>query len=143
METLDSEHGWIVTHLSVIYPWQIDHMDHVNVQFYAALFDQATWSFFSEYGITRDYLLGTKRGMAALVQHTEYKHELFAGSVIEIMSRLNSVSAKTVTFAHNMYLRPDHILVATTELTGVHMDRQKRKSIQFPDDILLRLKKSL
>ena len=70
METLDSEHGWIVTHLSVIYPWQIDHMDHVNVQFYAALFDQATWSFFSEYGITRDYLLGTKRGMAALVQHT-------------------------------------------------------------------------
>ena len=143
MEKPDSEYGWIITHISAIYPWQIDHMGHMNVQFYASLFDQATWSFFSEYGITGDYLRNNERGMAALIQHTEYKHELFAGSVVEIRSKLNSATPKTINFTHRMYLRPEHILVATTEFTGVHMDRNKRKSIPFPDDIFQRMKSNL
>ncbi|MCL5783613.1 MAG: thioesterase family protein [Candidatus Thermoplasmatota archaeon] len=143
METPDSERGWIVTHISVIYPWQMDHMGHMNVQFYASLFDQATWSFFSEYGITRNYLMDNERGMAALVQHTEYKHELFAGSVVEIRSRLDSATPKIINFTHRMYLRQAQILVATTEFTGVHVDRSKRKSVPFPDDILQRLKSSI
>ncbi len=31
----------IETYRGVVYPWQMDQMDHMNVQFYTARFDQA------------------------------------------------------------------------------------------------------
>jgi len=33
----------IETYRGVVYPWQMDHMDHMNVQFLYRRFDEATW----------------------------------------------------------------------------------------------------
>ena len=33
---------WRTTHMGTVYPWQADHMNHMNVQFYTAKFDEAT-----------------------------------------------------------------------------------------------------
>ena len=33
----------IETYRGVVYPWQMDHMGHMNVRFYSARFDEATW----------------------------------------------------------------------------------------------------
>jgi acyl-CoA thioesterase FadM len=42
----------IETYRGVVYPWHIDHVGHMNIQFYTARFDEATWQFLSRLGLS-------------------------------------------------------------------------------------------
>jgi len=127
------------TFVGVIYPNQLDHMGHVNVQYYASMFDQATWTFLSEFGITSEYMKANRRGMAAVSQHTNYLLELFSGDIVEIQTKLLEVSEKTIRFVHTMRRRPQMDTIATSELVGVHFDTEIHKSCPFPQEIKERL----
>ena len=118
-----------------VYPWQLDHMGHMNVQFYTARFDEATWHFFASLGITPGYLRDAGRGMAAVEQFTSYKSELVAGSLIRIESELIELRPKTVKFRHRMYDAESGREAASTELVAVHIDAALRKSVPFPPSI--------
>lgn len=130
------KHGTLETYRGVVYPWHIDHIGHMNVQFYTARFDEATWHFFAAIGITSAYLKTNGRGMAAVDQHTQYKQELHAGALIRITSELLEMKPKTVRFRHRMYNAETGDEVAITELVGVHMDTATRRSVRLPADIL-------
>ncbi len=41
----------IETYRGVIYPWNCDHMGHMNVQYYVGKFDEATWQLFAFLGM--------------------------------------------------------------------------------------------
>lgn len=125
----------IETYRGVVYPNQLDHMDHMNVQWYTSKFDEATWHLFSHVGITNQYIHEHKRGMAALEQLTKYKSEVVAGDLLVIRSKVLEVSEKTIRFLHIMYNAVDEHEVATSELLGLHLDREKRKSCVFPEVI--------
>ena len=125
----------IETYRGVVYPWQMDHMDHMNVQFYTARFDEATWHLFAALGMTTGYFKANRRGMAALEQRTRYKRELQAGALIRVGSELLEAKPKTIRFVHRMYDTESGEEVATTELVGAHIDTEARKAVPFPDDI--------
>lgn len=127
------------TFVGVVYPHYIDHMGHVNVQYYASMFDQATWAFLSEFGITSEYMKANRRGMAAVSQQTKYLLELFSGDIVEIQTELLEVTEKTIRFVHTMRRRPQIDTIATSELVGVHFDTEVRKSCPFPQEIKERL----
>jgi acyl-CoA thioester hydrolase len=114
-------------------------MGHVNVQYYASMFDQATWAFLSEFGITSEYMKANRRGMAAVSQQTKYLLELFSGDIVEIQTELLEVTEKTIRFVHTMRRRPQIDTIATSELVGVHFDTEVRKSCPFPQEIKERL----
>ena len=61
-------------------------MGHMNVAFYVAKFDEATWQLFAAMGLTRTRFQSDKSGMAGLEQHIEYKRELYPGDVITVTS---------------------------------------------------------
>ena len=126
----------VETYRGVVYPWQIDQVGHMNVQFYTARFDEATWHFFAAIGITSAYLKLNGRGMAAVDQHTRYRKELHAGALIRITSELLEIKSKTVRFRHRMYDAESGEEVAVTDLVGVHMDTATRRSVPFPQEIL-------
>jgi acyl-CoA thioester hydrolase len=128
----------IETYRGVVYPWQMDHMDHMNVQFYTARFDEATWHLFAALGMTTRYFKENRRGMAALEQRTLYKRELHAGALIRITSELLETKPKTIRFLHRMYDTENGAEVASTELVGAHIDTEARKAVPFPDDIVRR-----
>ena len=128
----------IETYRGVVYPWQMDHMDHMNVQFYAARFDEATWHLFAALGMTTRYFKENRRGMAALEQRTLYKRELHPGALIRISSELLEMKPKTVRFLHRMYDTESGEEVASSELVGAHIDTGARKAVPFPDDIVKR-----
>jgi acyl-CoA thioester hydrolase len=128
----------IETYRGVVYPWQMDHMDHMNVQFYTARFDEATWHFFAALGMTTSYFKENRRGMAALEQRTLYKQELHAGTLIRITSELLEMKPRTIRFLHRMYDTESGEEVATSELVGAHIDSGARKAVLFPDDIVAR-----
>jgi len=129
----------VETYRGTVYPWQLDHVGHMNVQFYTARFDEATWHLLSHLGITSAYLRVERRGMAAVEQHTRYKRELHAGALIRISSELLEAKPKLVRFIHRMYDAETGEEIADSELTAVHLDTDARRSVAFPDEILSRL----
>lgn len=125
----------IETYRGVVRPDQEDHMGHMNVQYYTSKFDEATWHFFSLAGLTTSYFKSEMRGMAAVLQTTNYKAEAMAGDLLVIRSEMLEVKEKTIRFMHHMYNAEKETLVATTELIGAHLDREARKSCPFPEEI--------
>ena len=91
-----------VTYKGTVYPWQCDHVGHMNVMWYTGKFDEATWSLFAELGITPSYLRQEERGMAAVQQNTTYKQEVLAGDIVEIRSRVLEIRGKVIRFQHEM-----------------------------------------
>lgn len=128
----------IETYRGVVYPHMLDHMDHMNVQWYTGKFDEATWHLFSAVGITSTYIRENKRGMAALEQVNRYKSEVRAGDLLVIRSKILEVRDKTLRFIHIMYNSETEEEAATSELLGVHLDRVRRKGCSFPDHIRAR-----
>ena len=127
-----------VTYRGVVYPWHVDHMGHMNVQYYVHFFDEASWAFFSNVGMTREYFEGQDRGMAAVEQHLEYLREVFAGTVLTIETVVLQLSAQSVRFRHGMCVGKD--VAARCELVGVHISRSARHAVPFPDPIAAALK---
>ena len=128
----------ILTSLGVVYPWQCDHMGHMNVMWYTGKFDEATWHLLALIGLTPIYLREQKRGMVAVQQETTYKQELVAGDLISIQSGILEIREKVVRFYHEMLNTQTKELAAKTTLTGVHLDTETRKSCPFPREILER-----
>jgi len=126
----------LLTSRSVVYPWQCDHMGHMNVMWYTGKFDEATWHLLGHIGLTPSYLRNNKRGMVAVQQDTTYKRELLAGDLITIRSGILEMREKVIRFYHEMVNNETDEVAAITTLTGVHLDHETRKSCPFPREIL-------
>jgi len=123
------------TYRGTVYPWQCDHVGHMNIMWYAGKFDEANWNLFARIGLTPSYLRETSRGMAAVQQNISYKRELLAGDIVEIKSFVVEVRDKSIRFVHEMRNAETSEIAAVCEITGVHMDRLARKSIAFTEAI--------
>jgi acyl-CoA thioester hydrolase len=128
--------GLIETYRGTVYPWQCDHMGHMNVMWYVGKFDEATWNLFAAIGLTPTFLRTQSRGMAAVQQNISYRRELNAGDVVLVRSAVLEVRDKVLRFVHEMRNAESGDIAAACELTGVHIDAVKRKSCAFPEPVL-------
>jgi acyl-CoA thioester hydrolase len=118
-------------------------MGHMNVMWYTARFDEATWHLFHLIGVTPSYMRENHRGMAGVQIDTTYKQELFAGDLITVWSRILEIREKVIRFYHEMHNEETHAIAATSTLTAVHLNRKTRKSCPFPGEILERGRKMI
>jgi acyl-CoA thioester hydrolase len=125
-----------ITYRGAVYPWHCDHVGHMNVMWYVGKFDEATWNLFQQIGITPAYLRDSRRGMAAVDQHIQYKRELRAGDVVTIRSTILGIEGKKIRFRHEMTNGDTRDIAAVTTLLGVHLDTDARKSCAFPADVV-------
>ena len=125
----------IETYRGVVYPYHLDHMGHMNVQWYAAKFDEATWQFFARLGVTPGYIRERERGMAAVEQLVRYRREVRAGDVLVIRTRVLEIREKSVRFLHVMSCCETGDEVASCEQVAVHLDRAARRACRFPEEI--------
>jgi acyl-CoA thioester hydrolase len=138
MHTPTTTDKQIISFRGVVYPWQCDHMGHMNVMWYTGRFDEATWHLFGHIGLTPSYLRDHQRGMAGLEQETFYKRELFAGDLITIRSQILEMREKVIRLYHEMFNAETGEIAATTMLTAVHINRETRKACAFPESVLER-----
>lgn len=122
------------TYRGTVYPWQCDHVGHMNIMWYVGKFDEANWNLFARLGLTPSYLRSSGRGMAAVQQNITYKRELLAGDIVEIRSHLLEIRDKSI-FRHDMTNAETREIAAFCEITGLHMDRGLRKSVPFTEAI--------
>jgi acyl-CoA thioester hydrolase len=123
------------TYRGTVYPWQCDHIGHMNIMWYVGKFDEANWNLFARIGLTPTYLRDSGLGMAAVQQNLTYKRELLAGDIVEVKSALLEIRDRSIRFKHVMRNAETGEIAAICETTGVHMDRQARKSAAFSDPI--------
>jgi len=113
-------------------------MGHMNVMFYVGKFDEASWHLMAAVGITPSYMKETNAGVAGVQQNISYQRELFAGSIVEIRSRIASIGERKICWVHDLYDAETGELCAVCELTGVHIDRAQRRATPFPAAIQAR-----
>ncbi len=121
-----------ITYRGTVYPWHCDQVGHMNVMWYVGKFDEATWNLFASIGLTPSYLRDNARGMAAVQQNISYRRELLPGDVVEVGSRVLSISEKVIRFEHEMRNGETGEVAASCELTAVHLDRESRRACAFP-----------
>ncbi len=128
-----------ITHQAAVLQEHLDEMGHMNVMWYTHFFDRATWGFFARLGMDLAYFEGECAGAFALEQHTRYLAELRLADSVTLRSRILARNAKRVHFMHFMVQDETGNLAATTELIGMHIDRDTRRSAPFPDHIASRI----
>jgi acyl-CoA thioester hydrolase len=128
----------VLTARGTVYPWQCDHMGHMNVMWYVGKCDEGTWQLFTLLGLTPSSLREHHAGMAAVHQEIEYRRELLAGAVYSIYSRVLEVRDKVIRFEHEMRDDETGEVAAAMTITGVHIDTQERKSKPLPPEVLTR-----
>ena len=123
------------TYRGTVYPWQCDHVGHMNIMWYVGKFDEANRNLFARVGLTPTYLRESGRGMAGVQQNISYKRELLAGDIVEIRSVVLEISDKSIRFRHEMRNAETGEIAASCEITAVHLDRQARKAVAFAEAI--------
>lgn len=125
----------LLTYRGTVYPWQCDHMGHMNVMWYVEKFDQACWQLLSCMGISSSRMRTGRVGMAAVEQRIEYKREVFAGDLVSVRSKILDIREKSVRMQHEMTNDETNELLATMEVVGVYLDFSTRKACPFPADL--------
>jgi acyl-CoA thioester hydrolase len=123
------------TYCGTVYPWQCDHVGHMNIMWYVGKFDEANWNLFARIGLTPTYLRESGLGMAGVQQNITYRRELLAGDIVEIKSVMLEIGGKSIRFRHEMRNAETGEIAAVCEITAVHLDRQAHKSVPFPDAV--------
>ena len=145
----DKQNGCVVTvdqlqalplyHHQTIPDDYIDAMGHMNVRWYMALFDEATWHFFDDVNLSADYFKTYHAGGFALRQFINYWSEVRAGQVVGVRTRLLGRSDKRFHFMHFIINETTGQAAASLESLGTHADLRQRRSSPLPADIAERM----
>ncbi len=109
----------------------IDYNGHMNVAYYALLFDQALEAFLDSAGLGLDYVQSAKKSMFALESHITYQHELTLNNKVHITFQLLDMDNKFIHYFMRLYNSADNTLSATMEQISMHVDMADRRSVRF------------
>ena len=128
----------MITYRGTVYPWQCDHMGHMNSMWYVEKFDEASWQLLARLGLSRLRFHEQGVGMVAVEQHIEYKRELLAGDIVSVSSTVTDVMDKALRMVHEMRNDQTGLLAARTTIVGVHLDSKARRALALPVDVRAR-----
>ena len=126
---------FLVTYRGTVYPWQCDHMGHMNVMWYAGKFDEASWQLLATVGLTAARFRTEGTGMAAVEQNTRYMRELHPGDSVTVRSAILEIKDKSIRFIHEMRNDETEEVAATCVLVAIHLDAPLRKARPLPADV--------
>jgi acyl-CoA thioester hydrolase len=125
---------------AVAHQWMCDHMGHMNTRFYAAIVDDAGFQFLEEIA-PQGELKPRGLGWADVSFQMNLRHEVAAGSIIRIRSRLVRIGNRSVTHAHSLVsndLATEH---AAAEIVTVLFDLNRRIAVPLDEAMRLRCEK--
>jgi len=125
----------LLTYRGTVHP---QHLDHMNIQYDMAKFDQAAWNPFHRIGLTPSYPRAEHRGMAALETNVRDLEELFAGDVVAVHSGVLRVGATSLRFVQEMRSGETGETAAIMRGVAVHHDRAQRRPVPFPEAVAAR-----
>ncbi|MFC0245914.1 acyl-CoA thioesterase [Falsochrobactrum ovis] len=125
------ENTGLLTFKGVAHPWMCDTMGHMNVRYYASMFDDATFQLLGFISGSSSTAHGL--GWADVRSHTQYKREVAPGELISIHSRVKKIGGSSVTFEQIMTSTIDEKLRAINETVSVRFDLSARVAARMSD----------
>ena len=119
----------MVTFLGVAHPWMCDVMGHLNVRYYAAMFDDAGFQFLGR--IAGEDAADAKTGWADVRCEIDYKHETPAGALLTIRSQVEKIGTSSLTYLHVMSGSLDGVVHARARMVTVRFDLVARRKIEL------------
>jgi acyl-CoA thioester hydrolase len=118
---------------SVVLPSMCDHLGHMNVRWYAALFDDASFHLWTQAGISQREM--QKHGVQAVAARTTnvFVSPLNAGDLVVIVSGFTKIGNKSVGYVAKMFNADTRQLAATQEAVEVFFDPVARASTAVPE----------
>lgn len=126
---------WQTTLRGVVHAWMCDHFGHVNVRYYAHLFDDAGFVLWSLAKVSLEEL--RRHGVHTVVARTEtdLKRELRAGDTIEVRSRWARLGNRSVSYEQELVSVDTGELHAAQRVVEVFFDPETRTSCSIPPGI--------
>ena len=124
----------VETYRGVAYPWHCDSMGHMNTQFYAALYDGASFHFLSMLAPYSE-LKESGLGWADVRQVIEYKHEVRAGALLVVRTTLRRLGNKSVEYRHELSNAETGALHSTSDQVTVLFDLTRRAAATLTEAI--------
>jgi len=128
--------GYIETFRKVVSPSELDHLDHMNVQYYFAAIGSAITSLQIALGLTpTDMRKGRRLGFVVVHGENNFHAELMAGDVIKMETGVSEITKKTATFHHRLLNVETDTLSFDTHFKCVLMNLDTRRAVEIPEDI--------
>ena len=130
---------WTETHRAVVHPWNCDVLGHMNVRWYAHLFDDAEFHLWSVIGLSHATL--KKSGVVTVIANTntDFLNETLAGELLTIRSAFTKLGEKSLTISQRMTNSETNTLIATQNTVAVFFNMETRKSSTIPGNIRRKL----
>lgn len=116
-----------------------DYNGHMNMAYYAVLFDKSGEEMFETFGLGPDYVKKTNCSFFTLETHTTYAHELHAGDLVRIENHIIDADVKRVHYVQQMYHAADAYLSCVLEVIVSHVNLSAKKTAPFPFDVQKRI----
>lgn len=128
--------GYMETFRKAVSPSELDHLGHMNVQYYFAAIGSAITSFQISLGLTpTDMREGRKLAFVVVHGENNFRAELKAGDVIKMETGVSDIGNKTATFHHRMFKVETDTLSFDTHFKCVLMNLDTRRAVEIPGDI--------
>ncbi len=124
-------------------PAWIDSYGHMNMAYYAKIFDDLGYDMLSEYGIGAEYTKTHKLGLFVVDVRIKYLREVVANAPLTVSLVLKKVDEKRLWTELEMHHSELGYLAATMEQLAVHASLETRRAERFPVFVLERLKSAI
>ncbi|MFP6640970.1 MAG: thioesterase family protein [Myxococcota bacterium] len=123
----------------VVRPEWIDYNGHLNVGYYALVFDYSTDAFLDALGLDAP---GRERMCVTtftLESHFTYQREVIEGEQLEFTTQLLGFDQKRIHYFHTMIRESGGEISATNELMSLHVSTETRRTAPFHPEVRDRL----
>ncbi|GHC75324.1 thioesterase family protein [Limoniibacter endophyticus] len=122
-----------------IRPEWIDFNGHMNMAFYAMLFDHGLEQFYGRVGLGAAYAERTRHTTYTAEIHICYIRELHDGAPVTVSLQMLDWDEKRIHFFQEIRHADEGWLAATGESVTLHIDQSGPKVVPYPSDVALRI----
>lgn len=134
---------WMETNRAVVFPAQCDHLGHMNVRYYAHIFDDASFHAWASIGITFDDMYARKAVTVVAHAATDFIQEVKAGSLVKVESAFVKLGTKSTTYHQRLVNVETGVLHAKQKMVEVFFNLETRESVAMPEDFRKIIEKAL
>ena len=113
-----------------------DYNGHLNMAYYAVLFDRGAEEMFETFGLGADYVKRTNCTTFTLETHTTYANELKEGDDVRVETQIIGADAKRVHYIQQMFRADTSYLACVLEVMISHVDMNIHRTSAWPPEIL-------
>jgi acyl-CoA thioester hydrolase len=137
--TIDAMDKWFDLYRGIVMPAHCDVYGHMNVRYYAALFDEAGWHIPAMAGLKLEEIQARGLGTVVATLTIDFHHEIRSGQLVLVRGAITRVGTKSFNHEMRLYAADSMTHCATQKTVEVCFDTRARKGVPLPEDMRGRL----